>query len=289
VTLLSLAAALGVVNFLLVRRGGFRNLARTAAVETGLGITAVLAAALLVTGSPASAAPPAEADSSLGSAHLFGDAGTSRIHLIVEIPAPGFSRTSSVTDRLTGGTGPMSRPCTCRSLQRGSRRHDGRGRRRPGLFGVRGDFLTSGGVWISGSPSAPDMGDESVGLPCLSIRPPTPSPPAATGFPLPACSTGRRLRCPWVGRLADSTACGWCRPAAAGGTTSGWPCCAGVAVARLWHTDASRNGRTGHLPRQRGKTAEPGCRTLLRIAYQRTVLRATDSGTVMDRWEAPAW
>jgi copper transport protein len=212
VALLSLAASLGAVNFLLVRRGGFRSLARTAAVETGLGITAVLAAALLVTGSPASAAPPAEADSSLGSAHLFGDAGTSRVHLIVEIPAPGIqSYRVTVTDRLTGADRTdVEAVYLSFHLERGlpgDTTVEAAPTDKPGLFGVRGDFLVSGGVMDIGvTVQRHDTADESVVFP-VPVHPDlhdTPLPPSATGFPLPGWFTWAAAPLPagWAGWLA---------------------------------------------------------------------------------------
>ncbi len=194
VTLLSIATALGALNFLLVRRGGFRSLARTAAVETGIGITAVLAAALLVSGSPASAARPAEADASLGSAHLFANAGTSRVHLIVEIPAPGVqSYRVTVTDRLTGAdrTDIQTLYLSFRlefGLPYGTT-VEAMPTDTPGLFGVRGDFLSSNGVWdIEVTVQRHDIPDETAvfAVPVHLNLPDTPLPPAATGIPLPA-------------------------------------------------------------------------------------------------------
>jgi copper transport protein len=90
--LLSAALGIGAANFLLGRAGRVRRTAPLVAVELGIGALAVLVGATMVTIPPAVSRVPVLVTPTVGSAHLFGTAGPSAVHLAVSLAAPGPQR-----------------------------------------------------------------------------------------------------------------------------------------------------------------------------------------------------
>ncbi|MGQ0606913.1 MAG: copper resistance protein CopC [Chloroflexota bacterium] len=89
--LVSVALGIGAANHLLVR-GRARGRGATTvlmASELLVGAVAVMAAAALVTIQPSAARQPVVVGPSVQPAHFFGEAGPSRIHASVSVPAPG--------------------------------------------------------------------------------------------------------------------------------------------------------------------------------------------------------
>lgn len=97
------AVGLGAANFFLVRRGNLRRSLPLIGGELLLGAAAVLAAANLVSGQPSGTRRPELVQPPLTTAHLFGEAGPSSVHLAVNLPAPGNQRYQVGVARLDSG------------------------------------------------------------------------------------------------------------------------------------------------------------------------------------------
>ncbi|HET7520608.1 MAG TPA: copper resistance protein CopC, partial [Candidatus Limnocylindria bacterium] len=89
VLLFSGAVGLGSANFFLVRAGSVRRSLPLIGVELVLGAAAVLAAANLVSGQPSGTRRPELVQPPLTTAHLYGEAGASSVHVAVNLPVPG--------------------------------------------------------------------------------------------------------------------------------------------------------------------------------------------------------
>jgi putative copper export protein/mono/diheme cytochrome c family protein len=101
--LFSAAGGLGAVNFFLVRRDRFRRSLPLIGVELAIGVLAVVAAAGMVTGQPAASRASVLTTSAVGTAHLYGTAGESSVHVAVSLPTPGSARYQVVVaDASTG-------------------------------------------------------------------------------------------------------------------------------------------------------------------------------------------
>lgn len=104
ILLFSVALAIGSVNFFLVRRAGVRRLLQLVAAEVVVGGAAVALAAVMVSTQPAATRVPILSQSSLQTAHLYGTAGSSSVHVAVNVPAPGDQLYQvAIGDAATGG------------------------------------------------------------------------------------------------------------------------------------------------------------------------------------------
>jgi putative copper export protein/mono/diheme cytochrome c family protein len=91
-TLFSAAVGIGSVNYFLVRLANVRRALALIGVELAIGALAILGAANLVSGQPSANRQPELALPALTTAHLYGVAGTSSVHMAVDLPAPGTQR-----------------------------------------------------------------------------------------------------------------------------------------------------------------------------------------------------
>lgn len=89
VVLFSVAVGIGSMNFFLVRSRRVRHTLPLIGVELTAGILAILAAAGMVTGQPAATRASVLTSSALATAHLYGTAGDSTVHVAVNLPTPG--------------------------------------------------------------------------------------------------------------------------------------------------------------------------------------------------------
>jgi copper transport protein len=102
--LFSVAVAIGSANFFLVKRGASRRTLQLALAEIAIGGLAVVVAATMVTIQPAASRLPILSTSSIGTAHLYGSAGTATVHAAISLPSPGEQQYEvSVADAATGG------------------------------------------------------------------------------------------------------------------------------------------------------------------------------------------
>jgi copper transport protein len=105
--LASLAIGIGAANHLLLRGRGRANLALLVTAEMGVAAVAVVAAAAMVTVQPGAARQPPVMASLVRPAHLFGEAGPSRVHVVINLPSPGNqSYQAIVRDLVTGAPRP---------------------------------------------------------------------------------------------------------------------------------------------------------------------------------------
>jgi copper transport protein len=101
--LFSAAGGLGAANFFLVRSERFRRSLPLIGVELAIGVLAVVVAAGMVTGQPAASRAAVLTTSAIGTAHLYGTAGESSVHVAVNLPTPGSARYQvAVADASTG-------------------------------------------------------------------------------------------------------------------------------------------------------------------------------------------
>jgi copper transport protein len=101
--LFSVAVGIGAANFFLVRGGVVRRALPLIGIELAVGALAVVAAAGMVTGQPAASRAPVLTASAIGTAHLYGTAGASSVHVAINRPTPGMSRyQAAIADASTG-------------------------------------------------------------------------------------------------------------------------------------------------------------------------------------------
>jgi copper transport protein len=101
--LFSVAIGIGSANFFLVRGGTFRRSLPLIATELVVGALAVLAAAGMTTGQPGANRPPTLVSSAVGTAHLYGTAGESTVHVAVDRAEPGDQRYQVSVANATSG------------------------------------------------------------------------------------------------------------------------------------------------------------------------------------------
>ena len=87
--LVSVALAIGAVNYFLLRDRGRTYLTALVAAELLVAAVAVMAGATMVTIQPGATRPPVLDGPSVHPAHFFGEAGPASIHASVSVPAPG--------------------------------------------------------------------------------------------------------------------------------------------------------------------------------------------------------
>jgi copper transport protein len=103
VVLFSVAVGIGAMNYFLVRGGHFRRTLPLIGVELTVGVLAILAAAGMVTGQPAATRASVLTTSAIGTAHLYGTAGESSVHVAINLPTPGTARYDVAVAEATTG------------------------------------------------------------------------------------------------------------------------------------------------------------------------------------------
>jgi methionine-rich copper-binding protein CopC/putative copper export protein/mono/diheme cytochrome c family protein len=202
--LFSAAVAIGSVNFFLVRSGSVRRSLPLIGAELVLGMVAVLAAAGLVSGQPAANRQPVLVASSIGTTHLYGEAGASSVHVAVNLPAPGSQRYQvGVADLASGHprtdvqrvflvfAPPDGSDLAAERVQLNQGAD-------PGVWGVQGAYTPVIGDWgLDVIVRRVGERDEMVhlDLPVAEARPPetVPPPDIGVGEPMPLAATWRWL------------------------------------------------------------------------------------------------
>jgi copper transport protein len=212
--LFSAAGGLGAVNFFLVRSDRFRRSLPLIGVELAIGALAVVAAAGMVTGQPAATRASVLTTSAIGTAHLYGTAGESSVHVAVNLPSPGNARYQvAVADASTGAdrtdvqrvilvfTPPAESGLPAERVELAQSGE-------PWLWGTRGVYTPVVGTWQL-EVIVRRLGelDESTSfeLPVFLPLPPQRVPPPDTGFGVPI-----PLAALWA--LMPSGVLGWAIP-----------------------------------------------------------------------------
>lgn len=188
------ALGIGAANFFLVRRLALRRLLLTMGAETAVAALAVLTAAGLLTVPAAASRAPRLVTAEVPTAHLYGDADSLAVHVIVSVPSPGNQTYQAAISDADSGE-----PAT--DLQRvflrfvppadsglAEERVQLEPTGRPGLFETAGTHTPVEGVWSlevilrrAGVPDAAVAFELPVSLP----PPPERLPPADTGIGVP--------------------------------------------------------------------------------------------------------
>ena len=192
---LAMAVGIGAVNHLALRDRGRAAVAGLVAAELVLAVIAVGAAAAMVTTQPASARQPVLSGLPITPAHLFGEAGPSRVHVTLNPPAPGQQSVQvSISDLEAGGPrSDVQRVFLTLAPPAG----DGLPSERivlspdstvPGLFTGRGAFTPLEGQWDVGvvvrRAGQPDA-SVTFSVPIAREAPLEPVPPPDTGIGVP--------------------------------------------------------------------------------------------------------
>ena len=193
---LAVAVGLGAVNHLALRGRGRAAVAGLVAAELLVAALAVGVAATMVTTQPASARQPVLSGLPITPAHLFGEAGPSRVHVTLNPPAPGEQTVQvSISDRDVGGPRSdvqrtfltLAAPAgTDLPSERVSLTPDATV---PGLFTGRGAFTPVEGEWEVGVVvRRAGQPDETAlfSVPIATEPPLEPVPPSDTGIGIPA-------------------------------------------------------------------------------------------------------
>jgi copper transport protein len=212
--LFSAAVGLGAANFFLVRSDRFRRSLPLIGVELAIGVVAVLAAAGMVTGQPAATRASVLTTSAIGTAHLYGTAGESSVHLAVNLPTPGSARYQvAVADASTGAdrtdvqrafivfTPPAESGLPAERVQLEQTGE-------PWLWGRSGVYTPVLGTWqVEVIVRRVGELDESTSfeLPVVLPLPPQRVPPPDTGFGVP-------LPLAWLWTLLPMGMLGWAVP-----------------------------------------------------------------------------
>lgn len=236
VVLFSIAVAIGSANFFLIRARAFRRTLPLVAIELAVGAVAVLGAANLVTAQPAASRVPVLTPSSIGTLHLYGQAGESTVHVAVILPAPGNQQYQvSVADAATdayrtdvqkvilffGAPAGSGRPEQQVDLQEGAD---------PWLWTTSGAYTPIVGDWtLDVLVRRVGERDESTafGLPVTEPLPPAVVPPPDTGIGVP-------LPLAWLWVALPTGPAGWLVPIGA---------LLGLAATSAWERRGPRQGR----------------------------------------------
>jgi copper transport protein len=192
--LFSAAGGLGAANYFLVRSDRFRRSLPLIGVELAIGILAVVAAAGMVTGQPAASRASVLTTSAIGTAHLYGTAGESSVHVAVNLPTPGSARYQvAVAEASTGldrtdvqrvilvFTPPAESGLPAERVQLEQAGE-------PWLWGISGVYTPVLGTWqLEVIVRRVGLLDESTAfeLPVILPLPPQLVPPPDTGFGVP--------------------------------------------------------------------------------------------------------
>jgi len=193
--LFSLALAIGSANFFLVRAGSLRRSLPLIGVELVIGVAAVLVASGLATAQPAASRPSVLVRPAIGATQLFGAAGETAVHLVVNLPAPGLQRYQvSVADALSGAfltdveqVTLVFRPPAGSGLTQ--RRVPLAHSLEPWLWGVAGAYTPAVGEWRLGVVVLRAGRGEASTIFDLTVMEPVPpelAPPRSSGIDVPA-------------------------------------------------------------------------------------------------------
>ncbi|HET8571824.1 MAG TPA: copper resistance protein CopC [Candidatus Limnocylindria bacterium] len=193
--LFSVAVAIGSANFFLVKRGASRRTLQLAIGEILIGGLAVVVAATMVTIQPAVSRLPILSTSSIGTAHLYGSAGTATVHAAINLPSPGDQQYEvSVADAETGAylddvqkVFLVFTPPATSNLP--SERVELKAEPAPGLWSTAGAYTPIVGDWkIDVVVRRTGQLDASAGfeLPVQQPLPPQRVPPPDDGIRVPA-------------------------------------------------------------------------------------------------------
>ncbi len=193
--LFSVAVGIGAANFFLVRQRHRVPVIPLAACELAIGAVAVLAAATMVTIQPAVSRVAVLSASSVATAHLYGQAGPSTVHVAVDVPSPGSQQYQlSVADATTGAyRSDVQKVFLVFSPPSGSnlpsKRVELQPQGPPGLWGTSGAYTPLLGEWKLGVVvrRAGVLDDRTTfQLPVVRALPPQRVPPPDTGVRVPA-------------------------------------------------------------------------------------------------------
>ena len=193
--LVSVALAIGAVNFFLLRDRGRGHVTALVAAELLVAAVAVMAGATMVTIQPGATRQPVLEGRSVHPAHFFGEAGPASIHASVSVPAPG-RQTYRVTVRDAADGAPRTdvqkvfvtfRPPAESGLD------EQRAELEPveidGLYAITGAYTPLVGDWeLAVTVRREGARDESASF-VLAVReqsPPLTGPPPDTGVGVPA-------------------------------------------------------------------------------------------------------
>jgi copper transport protein len=194
--LFSVAFAIGSANHFLVERGAVRRMMPLLGAELAVAILAVSAAAAMVTIVPAASRQPVLSASAIGTAHLYGTAGDSTVHVAVTLPAPGNQQYQvTVADAASGGPPADLQKVFLRLVPpSGSalppERIELTPQAQPGLYAVTGAYTPTVGAWtVDTVVRRAGQRDASVSFPLPVIQPlppqRVPPPDTGVGVPLP--------------------------------------------------------------------------------------------------------
>ena len=192
--LFSVAVAIGAANYFLVKHGLGRRTLQLALGEIAVGAVAVIVAATMVTIQPSVSRLPVLSASSIGTAHLYGSAGSVTVHAAVNLPSPGEQQYEvSVADAETGAylddiqkvflvfTPPASSELPAERVELKSEPA-------PGLWSTSGAYTPIVGDWkidVVVRQSGQLDASTSFDLPVASPLPPQRVPPPDDGLAVP--------------------------------------------------------------------------------------------------------
>lgn len=192
--LFAIALGIGAVNHFVARGAGRGRLVALIGAETVVAALAVMAAATMVTIQPAVSRQPVTSGTAATVAHLYGEAGPSTVHVIVDQPQPGNQRYEvGVADRTSG----MPRDDVQRVFlnfvpPEGSDLSSQRvalAMRTEGQYAATGNYTPVVGAWqLEAVVRRQGSVDEtaSFALPVTEPIPPRVLPPPDTGIGVPA-------------------------------------------------------------------------------------------------------
>ena len=192
--LFSVAFAIGAANHFLVRRGAVRRMLPLIGAELAIAALAVSAAAAMVTIVPAASRQPVLTASAIGTAHLYGTAGDSTVHLAVTLPAPGNQQYQVEVADATSGAPPANLqkvflrfvPPSGSGLP--AERIELATQSQPGLYAVSGAYTPTVGAWSVDTivrRAGEQDGSVTFPLPVIQPLPPQRVPPPDTGIGVP--------------------------------------------------------------------------------------------------------
>ena len=192
--LFSIAFGIGAANHFLVRRGAVRRMLPLIGAELAIAALAVSAAAAMVTIVPAASRQPVLTASAIGTAHLYGTAGDSTVHLAVTLPAPGNQQYQvAVADATSGAPPPNLQKVFLRFVPpTGSglpaERIELAAQPQTGLYSVSGAYTPTVGAWSVDTivrRAGETDGSVTFPLPVIQPLPPQRVPPPDTGIGVP--------------------------------------------------------------------------------------------------------
>ncbi|MEP6681228.1 MAG: cytochrome c, partial [Chloroflexota bacterium] len=190
------AFAIGSANHFLVARGAVRRMLPLIGAELAIAALAVSAAAAMVTIVPAASRQPVLSSSAIGTAHLYGAAGDSTVHVAITLPAPGNQQYQvAVVDAKTGAPPTNLQKVFLRFVPPAgsglpAERIELASQPQSGLYGVTGAYTPTVGAWtVDAIVRRAGEQDRSTSFPLSVIKPlppqRVPPPDTGVGVPLP--------------------------------------------------------------------------------------------------------